>query len=419
MPAPNLLLLLADDDRFDAFAHAVFGGALFRATSQATLCAPSRLSLLTGTPPYAHGVLNNDFTPHELYVRAARGRSIVDVARENGYLVAGVGKLFHIDAVETAQRYDVPAPALHDMLLHRDCAETNASQRRPWPVEPPRPHRWGDAMQCMGVTFQDQHIASEAIRVANDLRAKNQSFALFVGFLRPHVPMQVPPGYALPTDVPEPVPECAGWFPEVPEPTLFKNAVVHDCTLSREGTLEMYNGARRYVYAQMRRVINAVPRNTLIVRTSDHGLNLGESCVYGKMGAFNRLATTVPLEIWAPWRTVVRTPVDVQLMDVLPTIADALNWTTRIEWGGQSLLHPHAGRRFVTTNSLGASIRDHEHRLTLRRLGVPPFAHTWSPLASYEVAEFATHATNCPANDPLLEIRLRIALLAGLKPITH
>ena len=419
MPAPNLLLLLADDDRFDAFAHATFGGALFRATSQATLCAPSRLSLLTGTPPHAHGVLNNDFTPRELYVRGATGRSIVDIARENGYSVAGVGKLFHIDSVESAQRYDVPAATLHNMLLHHDCASVNASQHRSWPVGSPRLPRWGKAMQCTGVVFQDQHIASEAIRIVSVLRAKNQPFALLVGFLRPHVPMQIPLGHALPTDIALPVPACAGWVPKVLEPTLFKDAVEINCNYSRENTLEFYNGARRYVYTQMRRIINVVPRDTLIVRTSDHGLNIGERCVYGKTGAFNRLATTVPLEIWAPWRTIVRAPMDVQLMDVLPTIADALNWTTRNEWRGQSLLRPHAGRRFVTTNAFGASIRDNDHRLTLRRLGIPPFARTWSPLTSYEVAEFVTDATNCPANDPLLEIRLRVALLTELNTKTN
>jgi len=99
---------------------------------------------------------------------------------------------------------------------------------------------------------------------------------------------------------------------------------------------------------------------------------------------------------------------------VLPTIADALNWTTRTEWRGQSLLRPHAGRSFVTTNSFGASIRDRDHRLTLRRVGVTLSARTWSPLTSYEVAEFTTHESNCPADDPSREARLRDSLLAAL-----
>ena len=407
----NLLLLLADDDRFDAFSHAVFGGTLFRATSHATLCAPSRLSLLTGIPPHVHGVVNNDFTPRELYLRGARGRSIVDIAHANGYLVGGVGKLFHIEEVERMQRYDVNAAVLRS-LLFADCSAANVSLRVP---EVSLRFRWGSPTQCTGVHFQDQRIATEAIRVADVLRATNRSFALLVGFLRPHVPWHIPPGHVLPTDAAQPTLECAGWFPETFEPTPFKDATKRDCNQSREAAWEFYNGARRYVYAQMRRVINAVPRTTLIVRTSDHGVNLGESCMFGKSGAFNKLATTVPLEIWAPWRSIVNAPMDVQLLDVLPTIADALDWKSRDDWRGQSLFGQHAGRSFVTTNTLGASIRNGDARLTLARLDTSPFLRVWSPLTEYTVVEFANHTSNCPITDAILRAHLNATLFLALK----
>ena len=51
----NLLMLMADDERFDETSRPLFNGSLMRAMPQSLVCAPARMSLLTGQRPHILG----------------------------------------------------------------------------------------------------------------------------------------------------------------------------------------------------------------------------------------------------------------------------------------------------------------------------------------------------------------------------
>eukprot|EP00964_Phaeocystis_antarctica_P103784 scaffold69034_cov64-Phaeocystis_antarctica.AAC.2 len=58
----NLLMLMADDERFDETTKPLFNGSLMRAMPQSLVCAPSRMSLLTGQRPHILGPVTNHAT---------------------------------------------------------------------------------------------------------------------------------------------------------------------------------------------------------------------------------------------------------------------------------------------------------------------------------------------------------------------
>ena len=102
--------------------------------------------------------------------------------------------------------------------------------------------------------------------------------------------------------------------------------------------------------------------------------------MYGKLGAFNNLATHVPLEIRLPWAPLVDQPRAVQHLDVLPTIVDALGWEPRTLWGTSLLKARDPDRVFLTTNDWGASLRTPMHKYTYVRTKWVDRGPVWRPL---------------------------------------
>ncbi|WP_205857392.1 sulfatase-like hydrolase/transferase, partial [Phytoactinopolyspora endophytica] len=123
---PNILLVMTDQQRWDALAAAgtfpvrtpnldrlVAEGTWFRRTySQSPLCVPSRASVLSGRYPHQHHCVDNDSSPWP------EAPSFVRSLREAGYRTANVGKLhftwFHdvevllADPILRAMGFDEP-----------------------------------------------------------------------------------------------------------------------------------------------------------------------------------------------------------------------------------------------------------------------------------------------------------------------
>lgn len=102
---PNVLVILVDDLRPDlgSYGHLIVrspgidqfarqGMRFDRAYAQASVCNPSRASLLTGLRPNTTGVLNNR---HSLAKKLPGAPTLPGLFQRENYFTARLGKLFH------------------------------------------------------------------------------------------------------------------------------------------------------------------------------------------------------------------------------------------------------------------------------------------------------------------------------------
>ena len=197
--AKNVLFLAADDMRPDIGVYnannqngpnmytpnldrlAKQSLLLKKAYVQQAVCSPTRASLLTSRRPDTTHV-------HDLiqYWRNVGGNftTIPQYFKENGYITAGMGKIFHPGG---ASGHDDPIswtePYFHGKAPHWD----NASQ-----------YSWFAASEEETEQYPllDDQTAEKAIEMLNHLapeaRNGNQPFFLAVGFHKPHLPFLSP-----------------------------------------------------------------------------------------------------------------------------------------------------------------------------------------------------------------------------------
>ncbi|MBX3180800.1 MAG: sulfatase [Candidatus Hydrogenedentes bacterium] len=245
-PAPNVLLLIADDMRpwIGAYAAAPVRtphldrladrGLLFnRAYCQNAVCGPSRASFLTGLRPDTTRIFDNDthFRLHD-----PRIVTLPQHFRGHGYRTQAAGKIFHpsfAQAYVSARLDDPPswseptwypppqyyhteagmALAESVFLRHPGCGmyrgETCIHNRLQTPAEltPEERARYGggewkrhfvqgallEAPDVPDSDLGDGQIADRAIEALR--AARGGPFFLAVGFLRPHVPFVAPKQY--------------------------------------------------------------------------------------------------------------------------------------------------------------------------------------------------------------------------------
>ena len=353
---PNVLFLSVDDmndwvgclggypgvktPNIDALAKR---GALFAdAHCSSPVCNPSRTALLTGMRPSTTGVYgNNDFWPGTM----PDVETLPRYFRNNGYHVAGAGKIFHHTAGFNPpdqwdefqlQEFDDPwyrrvewypwvrkesNPEGHPF---NGLAEGDFAGEFDWGALPNRPER----------TYGDM----EAVRYARRFfqRDHDDPFFLAVGLWHPHIPLFAPQDYY------DLYPKEQVRLPEVPDndlddlpPVAQQFAAVRRAEHERivhEGkwkdAVHSYLACISFADAMVGYVLRALEEssyadNTIIVFWSDHGWHLGEKRHWHKSTLWQR-ATHVPM-IWAG-PGVEQTGVDrtqpVELIDMYPTLAD-------------------------------------------------------------------------------------------------
>ena len=407
----NLLILMADDERFDETTKPLFNGSLMRAMPQSLVCAPSRMSLLTGQRPHILGPVTNHAT-QAAYLHP----SLVEFAKEHGWATAAVGKVFHWN--EDRPAYTIRPSNQASRVLFHDCA--GKSQLAPGLA------KWNHGVACEHAVenhFQDEQIATSAIGLLHKLSlltisqspigttvmlthgsgsssaSSYRGFVLLVGFLRPHVPLNVPASYMAHDEPTEKA--CHGYVP--------KQSPVRCNNCSRDA-VRYYCAARRFVHDQMLRVLAHVSNQTMVVRTADHGLALGEGSIWGKGVSFSNLAM-VPLEIRIPWHSplVAR---DVELLDLLPTIAMVFGWRNLTLPGRSLLIAPPVHRApLLTTAGCGASIRGHGVRFSVWWADC---ANVWQPIAGICASELVDETTECAVDSEAQLAIMRRALRDAL-----
>ncbi|XP_075043431.1 iduronate 2-sulfatase [Mixophyes fleayi] len=288
------------------------------AYAQQAVCAPSRVSFLTGRRPDTTRLF--DFNS---YWRKHAGNytTIPQYFKERGYVTMSVGKVFH-PGISSNHSDDYPYS---------------------WSVKPfhPSSEKYENTKTCKGKdgelhanlvcpvdvsevpegTLPDIQSTEEAIRLLRIVKQQNSSFFLALGYHKPHIPFRFPKEFLklypignislVPDpDVPKNLPPVAynPWtdirkredvqalnisFPYGPIPPHFQRLI-----------RQSYFASVSYLDGQVGQLLSAVEdlglsNDTIIVFASDHGWSLGEHGEWAKYSNFD-VTTRVPLMFYIP-----------------------------------------------------------------------------------------------------------------------
>ncbi len=332
------------------------GAAFTNAHCQQAVCAPSRVSLLTGLRPDTTKVwdLKTEF-------RAALPDVVTLPQRfkMSGYQSVGMGKIYDprsaggrrsMDAVSWSEPFlKVDAPA-DDTFGYRDPAVVahvaEAKQSPDWPrgygkqldFAFPDGKPATDKADVPDEAYEDGAMTEVAKQRLAGFAKSGESFFLAVGFKKPHLPFNAPAKYwdlydrdsfelATVTAAPEGAPDYApqpGWelrsnydvVDEGPIPEAKQRELIHG-----------YYAATSYIDAQVGELLDTLEaeglaENTLIVLWGDHGWHLGDHDIWCKHTNYEQ-ATRSPLIVVDPRLTGgLRNASPVELVDVFPTLLD-------------------------------------------------------------------------------------------------
>ncbi len=407
---PNVLFIVCDDlnthvttsgypsIKTPAFDELAAAGMTFRrAYCQYPVCGPSRASFLSGLYPESTSVLDNKSD-----IRKTRPGtvSMPQCFKQAGYWTASVGKVFHNPNVD-------PGEVAWNKVLRFDNDEMpsvaqarKAFEAQHGPVGQGKNRRqWKEHLATLSTQTRgqkkpgygpsglrdEQHRDGKNVRQIaswlDDQAYGDKPFFVVGGIQKPHVPFLAPDSYF------ELYPKKdlsfrltpAGFWNQAPKLAMvkrfeafgFKLAVEND-PLRREYT-QAYHACISFIDAQIGLLFDALKRNglwdnTIIVFTSDHGYQLGEHFMWGKVTLFEECAR-VPMIVRVPGRTQdgSRTEGLVELVDVFPTLIDLCDVGAPHAMQGKSFVSMvddpgSSGKEVAYTvvsrgNDLGRSIR--------------------------------------------------------------
>ena len=346
---PNVLFIVCDDLNTmigcygDAYAKTpnldklASRGMLFEKNyCQQPICNPSRASFMSGRRPDTLRIWD---IPTNLRDRHPDLITMPQWFKQHGYFAQGIGKIYHNFNQKIQgdpDSWSVP------QLMHWD---SHTTEKAFLPPGMPVPPNLAKDIQCESRDVPDEayfdgRIANLAKEALQGFSKTGQPFFLGVGMWKPHGPMNAPKKYwdmYRREEVPAPNPATRP--KNAPDLAFHAN---HEFLsyppnydplreVDEEGKREMRHGyyaAISYVDAQIGKVIDELDRlslakNTIIVLTSDHGLQVGEHTSWGKMTLFENDARA-PLIIVAPGVTPsgVKTRSISELIDIYPTLVD-------------------------------------------------------------------------------------------------
>lgn len=342
----NVLLILVDDLRpeINAYGSAraitpniddlAAQGLLFeRAYTQVAVCAPSRISLLSGLRPDATGIRRLR-TPLRSVMPEAT--TLPQRFQQSGYTTLSIGKVYHHQSDDRESWSEAPVRPRSSWEGRGDDGYLSPASIGVMDVNTGRGPAY-EAATVPDTAYRDGKIANLAIDQLRRLR--DEPFFMAVGFFKPHLPFTAPQKY---WDLypPEEIDLARNPFPPegvnrfsltnfgelrgyalVPDEGAIPDSVAR--TLIRG-----YLAATSYIDAQIGRVLDELDRlglgeNTIVVFWGDHGWKLGEHGAWAKHSNFE-IDTRVPLIVRAPGMRSrgVRTDALVETVDIYPTLVD-------------------------------------------------------------------------------------------------
>ncbi|NUR76928.1 MAG: choline-sulfatase, partial [Thermoleophilia bacterium] len=322
-----------------------------RAYCASPLCVPSRASLMTGLLPSQTGAIDN---AGEL---PAGIPTFAHHLRLRGYRTVLVGKMHFIGPDQLHGFEERPMtdvyPAGFDWIPDWDLAD---DERLPWY------HDLSSVLRASPVTATLQSDYDEEVvrRAQEALADVTRPLLLVASFTHPHDPYEVPHAYWDRYDdvaIDLPARPQAG---DDPSTRRLRAMVGADrIAVSDEQVLRArrgYYGALSLVDDYVGRILEALPDDSVVVFTSDHGDMLGERGLWYKMAPFEE-SIRVPLIIRAPRRLGAgRVAANVSLLDLAPTLVELAGGALEDPLDGVSLLGP-ATERDIPLEYLAEGVR--------------------------------------------------------------
>ena len=322
---PNIDRLATEGTRFS------------RAYCQATICGPSRASMLFGYYPYATRATG--YTSGRREVGPDKD-SWPQHFRKSGYHSARISKVFHMGVpTDIAPGKDgADDPDSWDETFNSPGPESKTPGTGETLQNNPGGLKKGAAggnrfsvVEADGddLVHSDGKTAQQATRVINQYKDMDKPFFLAVGFVRPHVPLVAPRRYfaryaademVLPPKVP------GDWddIPKTPGNRRTSDSLQMDVGQQKK-LIRAYYASVSFVDALTGQVVEALENSgqrdhTIIIFTSDHGYHLGEHDLWSKVSIHEESAR-VPLIICVPGKKPAVCNSLVELIDLYPTFS--------------------------------------------------------------------------------------------------
>jgi len=373
MKQTNILLILADQQRYDTIAAAGFGymdtpnldrlaaaGTIFtHACSTNPVCMPARHDLLTGLPGKAHGYYGNFEHPMPPFDVP----TIPGMLARRGYRTAAIGKCHH-NPVRAHHGFET-LQLMEELPKHREwdeyaqyLADRGYGQVQNLHGVRPLLYHFPQCAQMPEALHGSNFVAD---RTAEYLQqASPDPFFLFCGFVHPHPPWDLPPSALEPyfkKALPEPLPRsrrehntASEWFGDF------------DTMEERRKIRAAYFASITLVDQAVGRILDALKASgrwddTLIIYTSDHGEMLQDKGYYSKELPYAS-SVRIPMIVKFPAGdpalkdfspgSFCRQMVD--LFDLMPTILETAGVERPVDQytlPGASLRQAHARKRDI------------------------------------------------------------------------
>ncbi|MGB7343801.1 MAG: sulfatase [Pirellulaceae bacterium] len=400
----NVLIFYIDDLRPDLGCYGVDAiqspsidalaaeGLLFeRAYCQQALCAPSRISMMTGLYPDHTGICGL-FTPLRKVDKTTM--TLPMFFHQRGYHTSSFGKVYHHrrdDDTAWSQFVDYPTDKYADpetLSAIQERVKEAKQQKRS--VDEIRDAGKGPATEIGNVgdeAYIEGRVAEQAIAMLR--KNKDKPFLMCIGFAKPHLPFAAPKKYwdlyqrdqftVAGRELPNGVPSLAitSWGE-----LRSYGGIPAEGPLSDELTRELMHGyaaATSFSDAQIGKVMAELDRlglreNTIVVLWGDHGYKLGEYGLWCKHTNLE-LDTRVPLIVSAPgYAHGQTTKALAEIVDIFPTVASLATGEMPASIDGKTLapllenpsaeFRPFALSQYQRGSTMGYSMRTDRYRYT-------------------------------------------------------
>ena len=335
---PNVLLIMADQFRFDALGAAgnkiihtpnldglAGTGVMFRECRvQHPVCMPSRACIFTGRYPSVHRVRTNGVT------LSRQEKTLAEVYLESGYRTGGAGKFHFIPQLErqlpTMETHPDPFYGFEEFHIGEDAGVGEYGQ---W-LKRYHPEFAGKPNDALPLELHNTHwAAAHTIDFIKDCAARREPFFAFCSFVAPHSPYNPPPPYQSmykEDEMPPPVMR-AGELDD--KPPFFKADSKRWANFSERLSYNraQYYGSVTFIDDAIGSIVRTleelhIRQDTVVVFTADHGDLLGDHGLWFKGPYHYRACANVPLIFNWPGRVQSGKAVDgiVQNIDLFPSI---------------------------------------------------------------------------------------------------
>lgn len=344
---PNVVVFLIDDLRTELGCYGsefvkspnidklASEGVLFnKAYAQQAICAPSRMSILTGLRPETIGIYDL-FTP----LRKVHKNMLTmpQFFKQNGYKTVSVGKVYH-HGNDDKESWSIHFPKEPNSYVKPENLELIEKLKKD-KSENLRGPAYEDA-DVEDEAYEDGRVAKNAIETLQKL--KDERFFMVVGLAKPHLPFNAPKKYwnlydntalKVPNrNTPKGMPSIAitKWGELRAYHGIPAEGDLNDALTKK--LIQGYYACVSYTDALLGKVMDELEtldlrKNTIVVFMSDHGYKIGEYGAWCKHSNFE-IDVNVPLIIsretsYKNSMTSVKTDALVENVDVFPTLVEA------------------------------------------------------------------------------------------------